>query len=283
MGLFFTISEFGKHHGISRRTLLHYDEIGLLSPYKKDENGYRYYSSHQHTELATILTLKELGVSLDHIQQIIATRNPQLLSNIYTDLLKKTDYHIDRLTHTRFALKSRLDRFSSLNDISFNLPKVHSHVEETFTYVTLTHLKLPASFQIDYSDVATDFNHLEALGFPGILDGEPWGFVFSQKQRNTLAYGPTKLIKRRHPQSPLTSKNNGINHHQVTLYQSYVSAFSYHSPEKIEETIQLLMEYSQTKGLVIDQSQLTLLFWKDSVDTPVPQQEICEVRFSICP
>ena len=35
------ISEFAKKSGVTVKTLLHYDKIGLLKPSMKGENGYR--------------------------------------------------------------------------------------------------------------------------------------------------------------------------------------------------------------------------------------------------
>lgn len=38
------ISEFAKKAGITVKTLLHYDKVGILKPSNKNENGYRIYS-----------------------------------------------------------------------------------------------------------------------------------------------------------------------------------------------------------------------------------------------
>ena len=35
---------FAKLCGTNKRTLIHYEEIGLFSPVKTDARGYRYYS-----------------------------------------------------------------------------------------------------------------------------------------------------------------------------------------------------------------------------------------------
>jgi DNA-binding transcriptional MerR regulator len=37
------IKEFAEFTGVSVRTLHYYDEIGLLTPKKDPQNGYRYY------------------------------------------------------------------------------------------------------------------------------------------------------------------------------------------------------------------------------------------------
>ena len=57
--------------GISVRTLHHYDEIGLLSPKKANEAGYRIYSEKDLETLQQILFFKELGFPLKKIKEIL--------------------------------------------------------------------------------------------------------------------------------------------------------------------------------------------------------------------
>lgn len=68
----YQIGLFSKMNRITTKTLRHYDEIGLLKPaYIDDFTGYRYYSSEQLPRLNKILALKQMGVSLSEIQEII--------------------------------------------------------------------------------------------------------------------------------------------------------------------------------------------------------------------
>ena len=54
------------------KTLRYYDEIGLLKPAKVDRfTGYRYYSADQLPRLNRILALKDLGLSLAQIAQLL--------------------------------------------------------------------------------------------------------------------------------------------------------------------------------------------------------------------
>jgi DNA-binding transcriptional MerR regulator len=57
---------------VSIRTLRLYDEINLLKPAQIDKfTGYRYYTIEQLPRLNRILTLKDLGLSLDQIGELI--------------------------------------------------------------------------------------------------------------------------------------------------------------------------------------------------------------------
>ena len=68
----FSIGEFARLGGVSARTLRHYDEIGLLRPAAVDPyTGYRGYSAAQLGQLNRIMALKELGLSLSQVRQLI--------------------------------------------------------------------------------------------------------------------------------------------------------------------------------------------------------------------
>jgi len=68
----FRIGEFSKLSQVPVKTLRYYDEIGLLKPAKVDRfTGYRYYSADQLPRLNRILALKDLGLSLAQIAQLL--------------------------------------------------------------------------------------------------------------------------------------------------------------------------------------------------------------------
>jgi DNA-binding transcriptional MerR regulator len=66
------IGDFARLSQVSIVTLRHYDEIGLLKPVAVDDwTGYRYYSAAQLPRLNRILALKDLGLSLEEIDQVL--------------------------------------------------------------------------------------------------------------------------------------------------------------------------------------------------------------------
>ena len=66
------IGDFARLGQVSIVTLRHYDDIGLLKPVKVDNfTGYRYYSVAQLPRLNRILALKDLGFSLEQIEQVL--------------------------------------------------------------------------------------------------------------------------------------------------------------------------------------------------------------------
>ena len=68
----FSIGEFARLGDVSARTLRHYDEIGLLRPATVDpDTGYRGYSAAQLGQLNRVMALKELGLSLTQVRQLL--------------------------------------------------------------------------------------------------------------------------------------------------------------------------------------------------------------------
>ena len=67
----FRIGEFARVNGVTKHTLIHYDDIGLLTPAITEENGYRYYIDKQYSDFSNISQLKKLGLSLKEIDEYI--------------------------------------------------------------------------------------------------------------------------------------------------------------------------------------------------------------------
>ncbi|MGW0720018.1 MerR family transcriptional regulator [Streptomyces sp. NPDC002778] len=68
----FTIGDFARHGRVSVRMLRHYDATGLLRPAHVDPaTGYRYYSAAQLARLNRVIALKDLGLTLHQVQQIL--------------------------------------------------------------------------------------------------------------------------------------------------------------------------------------------------------------------
>jgi DNA-binding transcriptional MerR regulator len=72
MSAHYRIGEFAALSGVSTKTLRFYDEIGLLRPASTDpRTRYRFYLPQQLEELASILALKEMGVPLATVRNVI--------------------------------------------------------------------------------------------------------------------------------------------------------------------------------------------------------------------
>lgn len=68
----FQIGEFSRIAQVSASQLRNYDQLGLFSPEKVDpQTGYRYYSAKQLPQLNRVIALKEMGLSLAQIKNLL--------------------------------------------------------------------------------------------------------------------------------------------------------------------------------------------------------------------
>lgn len=66
-----SIQEIARLAGTTSRTLRHYDDIGLLPPTRLAANGYRHYDEHALVRLQRILLLRDLGLGLPQIADVL--------------------------------------------------------------------------------------------------------------------------------------------------------------------------------------------------------------------
>ena len=67
------IGDFSNLGRVTVKALRLYDELGLLKPVEVARwTGYRYYAASQLQRLNRIITLKELGFSLEQVAQILS-------------------------------------------------------------------------------------------------------------------------------------------------------------------------------------------------------------------
>ena len=86
----YKIGEFSTLNHITIKTLIYYDEIGLLKPSIVDKyTGYRYYSNNQINNINNIKYYKELGLSLEEIKDLLNNNNKNVLNNKKNDITKQ--------------------------------------------------------------------------------------------------------------------------------------------------------------------------------------------------
>jgi DNA-binding transcriptional MerR regulator len=88
----YTVQKLANLAGVSARTLRYYDRIGLLSPGRVTEAGYRIYGPDQVDRLQQILFYRELGLRLDEIGKLLSDPacNPlAALERYHEELLRR--------------------------------------------------------------------------------------------------------------------------------------------------------------------------------------------------
>lgn len=100
-----TIGQFAALHGINKKTLMWYDEIGLFKPAViNPENGYRCYNYQQSPILETILLLRELDVSVPDIQAFMKNRSAENMKRLLEEKIADLDLQITHLQAVRKTL-----------------------------------------------------------------------------------------------------------------------------------------------------------------------------------
>lgn len=69
-----SIQQIARFAGTTSRTLRHYDELGIVPPSRIGSNGYRYYDEHALVRLQRVLLLRELGLGLPQIADVLARK-----------------------------------------------------------------------------------------------------------------------------------------------------------------------------------------------------------------
>lgn len=96
----YSIQDVARAVGTTSRTLRHYDSIGLVSPSRVGHNGYRYYDNASLVRLQRVLLLRQLGLGLDAIREVLEAQDEQSLgeARILSDHLS-----VLRQEHRRIA------------------------------------------------------------------------------------------------------------------------------------------------------------------------------------
>ena len=105
--LLFTTGEFSKLHNVNKRTLHYYDKVGLFSPLHKAENGYRYYTPYQSATFENILSLRELGMSIEEVKQYLDNPNSSDFMSLTTTKISEIDETIKKLNIMKSILKKK--------------------------------------------------------------------------------------------------------------------------------------------------------------------------------
>ncbi len=108
------IGEVAQRTGLTRRTLRHYDELGLLVPSARSAGDYRLYDEADLLRLLQIQGLKALGLSLPQIAAALA--DPELDA---AATLRRHQGHVLAQLDQLHRLADRLDRLAGAEDPSW--------------------------------------------------------------------------------------------------------------------------------------------------------------------
>ncbi len=106
------IRELASRAGLSRAALLHDESLGLLTPARRDANGYRLYGPEQIERLRTIRAYRDAGLSIPAIQSLLANK-PDVSMQLLEDRLLDIDREINSLRAQQITLARLLAQATS--------------------------------------------------------------------------------------------------------------------------------------------------------------------------
>lgn len=92
-----SIQQIAKLAGTTSRTLRHYDDVGLVKPSRVGDTGYRYYDADALVRLQRVLLLRELGLGIPAIGEVLAgSRDDVQALRSHLDWLRLEKERVDR-------------------------------------------------------------------------------------------------------------------------------------------------------------------------------------------
>lgn len=136
------IGELAKRTGLTVRALHHYDELGLLEPSERTFAGHRLYSEAEVRRLYRIVALRELGLSLAEVGELLDRDDANPLA-----LVRRHLAEVDRRLEAERDLRTRLEQIESTLE-RLEQPTVADYVNAIERMTTMQQHYTPE--QLDY-------------------------------------------------------------------------------------------------------------------------------------
>ncbi len=190
----FTTGEIAKLCGVTVRTVQYYDTRGILVPSELTEGGRRLYSEDDVKRMKVICFLRELGLPIDSISQLLSEDDPARVLSLLLDQqeaalrreIGEREEQLGKLTELRAGLKS-VSEFSveSIGDIAaimLNRKKLRNF------RILITLIGLPLSILQWSSILLWITKGIWWLFLIWVLVAVPYGIWFSRWYFRKVAY-----------------------------------------------------------------------------------------------
>lgn len=194
--------DFARLCGTNKRTLIHYDEIGLFKPAYTDDRGYRYYSESQFDVFFTINCLSKLGMPLKEIGAFLNHRNPQALKKLLLEQREEVLKEEERIRKTRQVIETKLALVSLQEKLESNQAGSSTeHIFQEYTPEEYMILSDPLNTNDHEAIIHTLCSHIGYCNKNNLNAGQPYGAMLDvselrQGHLDTYAYFFTKVIDR---------------------------------------------------------------------------------------
>ncbi len=234
-----TIGRFADLHGINKKTLMWYDEIGLFHPASIDpENGYRYYSYHQSSILETILLLRELDVPIDEIRTFMKGRSAVSMEQLLREKIEDLDRDMAHLRAVRKTLTYH--RQNMLTLLTTDLSEIGVIEKKERTLVTIdVHPDTPFDKLVESIVAETKKYQLRRL------HDASYGTMIAVE---SLYRGDLMDYSKMFIEIPSPIKKDGLH---IQAAGKYLRAFYRDSPKDSAACYQRVFDHAEAHGLVL--------------------------------
>lgn len=115
----YSIGEFARLAGVTVRTLHFYDEVGLLPVKRRADNQRREYRQDDLLRLQQILTLKQLGFSLEQVEVLLASPAYDVRAALHGQK-RALEAQIRQLQTVVFALGQTAEALETRDEVDWN-------------------------------------------------------------------------------------------------------------------------------------------------------------------
>lgn len=232
-----TIGQFAAMHGINKKTLMWYDEIGLFRPASVNpENGYRYYDYHQSPVLETILLLRDLDVSIHEIQDFMKDRSAGNLKQLLEEKMADLDKQIAHLQAVRTTLSAHRQNMDTL--LTMDLSEI-SVVEREERCLVTVGIDRGTSFEREVELITAETEKYQL----GRLHKASYGSMISV---SSLLSGRYDDYSRLFIEIPFLSYRAGLH---MAPGGKYLRAFCKGEWDRLPKRYQEIFDYAREHGL----------------------------------
>ena len=128
-----SIGELAQSGGASPKTIRYYEQVGLLPPPQRAENGYRLYDSRDVERLRFIRNARSLGFSLNDLKEVLALRERgeapcRYVAHLLREKAVEVEERIRRLRELQQELQHLVEQADRLPDDDIEMKQCVCHL-----------------------------------------------------------------------------------------------------------------------------------------------------------
>lgn len=102
------ISEAARRSGLTSKAIRYYEDIGLVDPATRGDNGYRQYGAAAVEELHFLARAREVGFDLDECRQLLS---------LFRDKGRQSRHARDLVLEKSAKLQARIDQLQAMQRV----------------------------------------------------------------------------------------------------------------------------------------------------------------------